>query len=64
MAMCKPQKVQLDCRKTDCEFYKNGGYCSTEPEITLCNNKSFACWSFKKNILKDKLKRMVDNTMK
>jgi hypothetical protein len=52
MAMCKPQKVQLDCRKTDCEFYKNGGYCSTEPEITLCNNKSFACWSFKKKYFK------------
>lgn len=46
--MCKPQKVQLDCREDKCKFYCGSGTCShKEPQITVGNGQ-FACWTFKK----------------
>lgn len=44
--MCKPQSVQLDCRKTKCKYYTGGGHCSNvSPAITINENGTVVCWS-------------------
>jgi len=44
--MSNDQNAQIDCRITDCKFYKGSGTCSNiSPALTLNENKSFVCWS-------------------
>lgn len=40
------QNIQLDCRRTQCEFHVEGGDCrATAPAITLNENNAAACWT-------------------
>lgn len=49
MAMCKPQKVQLDCTVLNCKHNKGAGYCKHKsPEITLNPSGKYVCWTEKK----------------
>lgn len=44
--MCKPQPVQLDCRKTECEYHQNAECTHPKPAITLNEQKgTFVCWT-------------------
>jgi hypothetical protein len=45
--MCKPQPVQLDCRKTDCIYHQNAGCTNPAPAVTLNENSTFICWTYK-----------------
>jgi Fe-S-cluster containining protein len=46
--MCKDQLAQIDCRMIDCIFYKSSGRCSNiSPAITLNENNTFMCWTYK-----------------
>lgn len=46
--MCEDQPAQIDCRVTDCIFYKGAGTCSNvSPAITLNPDGRFVCWSKK-----------------
>lgn len=54
--MCEDQNAQIDCRVTDCIFYKNAGLCSNiSPAITLDEEGTFVCWSkaTKKNLVEE-----------
>lgn len=46
--MCSDQPAQIDCRNSDCTFYKSGACINVSPAITLNPDKTFVCWS-KKN---------------
>ena len=40
------QPAQVDCRRTDCQFYQGAGKCSNvAPAITLNPQKTYVCWS-------------------
>ncbi len=44
--MCEPQFAQIDCRVTNCKYYKGAGVCSNvAPAITINENGTFVCWS-------------------
>ena len=44
--MCADQPAQVDCRRTDCQFYQGAGKCSNvAPAITLNDNGTCICWS-------------------
>lgn len=46
--MSNDQNAQIDCRITNCKFYKGSGTCSNiSPALTLNENKTFVCWSKK-----------------
>lgn len=45
--MCKDQPAQIDCRREECAFHKNGACANVSPAITLCD-KTATCWSFEK----------------
>lgn len=46
--MTYDQPAQIDCRNTDCKFYKGVGVCvNVSPAITLNKDKTFVCWSHK-----------------
>lgn len=44
--MCKDQTVQLDCRKSNCIFNKQGHCTNKSPALTL-NVDSVVCWSMR-----------------
>lgn len=44
--MCEVQFAQIDCRVTNCKYYKGAGVCSNvAPAITINENGTFVCWS-------------------
>jgi len=44
--MTEDQSAQIDCRVTDCIFYKGAGKCvNVSPAITLNESGKFTCWS-------------------
>jgi len=45
--MCKPQPVQLDCRKEECVYHHNGACTNLAPAVTLNQGDNLICWSFK-----------------
>ena len=43
--MCESQPAQIDCRKNDCAFHKEGSCSNAAPAITLNEDGTFVCWS-------------------
>lgn len=42
--MCKPQPVQLDCRREWCKFHKDGSCTHDAPALTV-NWLNATCWT-------------------
>lgn len=46
----KRKEIQMDCRNTDCQYYRSDGDCDNPaPAISLNPNKTYTCWSKKES---------------
>lgn len=45
--MCEPQPVQLDCRKDGCVSHQGVSCINQSPAITLNEDDTWKCWSYK-----------------
>ena len=49
------KEIQIDCRNTDCKYYRENGDCANvAPAISLNPNGKYVCWSKKEIKVTDK----------